>query len=43
MHMRAKYTGDTTDWRAYKNAKATINKEIEWNTIYNRINFKVNT
>ena len=31
MHIRAKHTGDKTDWTAYKNAKAAINKQINQN------------
>ena len=41
LHLRAKHTGDKTDWTEYKNNKATINKEITKNkTDY--INKKLN-
>ena len=41
LHIRAKHTGDTTDWTEYKNNKATINKEISTNKT-NYINKKLN-
>ena len=31
LHIRAKHTGDTTDWTEYKNVKSTINKQITQN------------
>merc|ERR1711867_383680 len=31
LYIRAKHTGDNTDWTNYKNNKATINKEISTN------------
>ena len=40
-HIRAKHTGDKTDWTEYKNNKATLNKEKQTNKT-NYINKKLN-
>ena len=40
LHIRAKHTGDITDWTEYKNTKAIVNKEITQNKT-NYINKKL--